>query len=176
MVLNCRGTLLLVGSFIAVLALLLLLAILSRDAYPAPNVPAFWLTITGGLLTAFASVWLMPDLRKPLENPLKHILGSLTLGAILGGCMVSVALDAFVHYTARQLHTGWVSYAVTPGWKNCLFGVAFEDPVLLARIRVCGPRWKLPVTPNAGVLYIAEASDPYGVVLQQVTAGNEPSR
>ncbi|WP_211634844.1 hypothetical protein, partial [Paraburkholderia nemoris] len=81
-----------------------------------------------------------------------------------------------VRFTANQLHTQWVSYAVTPGWKNCHFGVVFEDPVLRARIRVCGPRWRLPGTPSAGELRIAEVSGPYGVVLQQITTGDEPSR
>lgn len=173
MILNRRGMLLLIGGLIAFPALLVLLAILSRDAYPGPNVPASSLILAGALPAACASTWLLRDLRKPLENPLKHTLGALILGAVLGGSTVSLVLDTLVRYTVRQRHTGWVTYAIAPGWKHCRFGVTFEDPVLLANIRVCGLRWEVPATPDRGVLFIVETSGPYGVVLQQVTTGSQ---
>ncbi|MGV2292489.1 hypothetical protein AAHK20_27530 [Trinickia sp. YCB016] len=174
MALTRRGTLQ-VGACVVLLVLLIWLAILSRDAYPAPTVPVLWLSIAGALFAAIASARLLRGLRKPLANPLKHTLSSLAAGVIAGGLLVSLALDTLVWLTATQRHIEWVRYAVTPGWKNCLYGVAFDDPVLHARIRVCGLRWKLPATP-VGVLRIAEASGPYGVVLQQVTTGNDPPR
>lgn len=176
MILNRRGTLLLMGGLIAFPALLVLLAIVSRDAYPGPNVPASPLILGGALVAACASTRLLRNLRKPLENPLKHTLGTLILGAVLGGCTVSLVLDTFVRFTVRQLHTGWVTYAITPGWKHCRFGVTFEDPVLLAHIRVCGPRWELPATPDTGALLVVETSGPYGVVLPQVTTGTQSGR
>jgi hypothetical protein len=175
MILIC-GRSQLLGAFVALVALLVLLAILSRDAYPSPSVPVIWLTVLGALLTGLVAAWLLRDLRKPLDNPLRHGLSSLAVGAVVGGLIANLSLDTLVRYTASQPHTEWISYEVTPGWKNCVFGVTFEDPVLLSRIRVCGPRWKLPATPNVGVLQIAELSGPYGVVLQQVTTGHESPR
>ncbi|PCE27952.1 hypothetical protein BWP39_05450 [Paraburkholderia acidicola] len=161
---------------VATVALIFWLAILVRDAYPGPNVPVLWINIAGALPAAMATAWWARDWRKPLANPLIHALRSLLPGAMVGFLVVNLTLDTLVRFTASQRHTGWASYEVTQGWKNCHFGVVFEDPVLRVPLRVCGSRWNLPDTPNAGVLRITEVGGPYGVVLQQVTTGSESLR
>ena len=153
----------------------LLQMFMSRDAYLVSTIPALWLTVAGALIVGFICVWFLRDQARPLENPLKRALGSFFGGAYVGGLLVSLTLNALVHFTAGELHTGWVSYKETSGWKNCLFGIAFEDPILGKHIVVCGPRWKFPDSP-AGMLQVTEASGQYGVVLQQVTADSEPSQ
>ncbi|MFM0287999.1 hypothetical protein [Paraburkholderia megapolitana] len=162
--------------FVALLALVFWLGILVRDVYAGPNVPVLWINIAGALPAAIVSAWWLRDLRKPLATPLIHTLGSLLRGALASFLVVSLTLDTLVRFTASQHHTGWANYEVTSGWKNCRFGVVFDDPVLHAPIRVCGSRWNLPNTPNAGVLRITETSGPYGVMLLQITTGSESYR
>ncbi len=156
------------GFAVAVLALFVLFLMLSRDTYVAPAVPALWFYLAGALLAALVCERLLRDTRKPLENPLKHALGSCMAGAAVGVILVMLILDLLVFFSAHQPHAGSVRYEVTSGWKNCPFGVAFEDPVLQQRIKICGTRWRLPEAPRAGVLHVTEQSGPYGVVLQQV--------
>ncbi|WP_322005696.1 hypothetical protein [Paraburkholderia tropica] len=164
------------GLTVAIAALFVLFLVLSRDTYVAPTVPALWCYLAGALLLALVCERLLRDTRKPLENPLKHALGSCMAGAAVGVILVMLILDLLVFFSAHQPHAGSVNYEVTSGWKNCRFGVAFEDPVLQHRITVCGTRWRLPDVPRAGVLHITERSGPYGVVLQQVTIDIESSK
>ncbi|PMS21955.1 hypothetical protein C0Z18_05320 [Trinickia dabaoshanensis] len=151
------------------MTLLLGLAVLSRDVYPAPGLPALRLTVACALFAALACVWLLRGLRRPLENPLIHAFGSVVTGAIAGVFLVRLTTDVVVVLTAHRPHTQSTAYVITAGWKNCRFGVAFEDPVLRARMTVCGTRWRLAATPQAGVLQVAELAGPYGVVLRQIT-------
>jgi len=156
-------------AFLAFMALLFELALLTRDVYAAPGLPALWLTVAGAVAMAPVCLGLLRGLRRPLENPLSHMLGSLATGAIAGAMLVHLATNMVVRMTANEPHAEWTGYVVTTGWKNCRFGVAFDDPVLRGRIQVCGPRWGLPATPGGGVLHVVEVAGPYGVVLRQVT-------
>jgi hypothetical protein len=165
-----RGRLL-VYSLIAFLAMIFVLGVLSRDAYTV-GTTTLWVKIPSALLGGVTCLWLLRDLRQPLANPLLYGAGSFAVGAMAVGMTVTFALNTLVRFTANQPHTGHTSYVITSGSRSCDYGVAFDDPVLRERIDFCGPRWKIPSTPETGVLKITEASGRFGVLLQQVTAGN----
>jgi hypothetical protein len=157
------------------LLVLLVLALLTRDAFAAPGRLMRVLQIAGGLAGAIAAVPLLRE--RPWrrgDGPLTRLLGSAAIGAVWGLFLACLSLDLLARQTATQVRTELVPYVVTGGWKNCGYGVAFDDAALRARLTVCGPRWHLPKQPGTGTLRVTETAGPWGAVLNQVSVATHP--
>ncbi|MEM5446102.1 hypothetical protein [Paraburkholderia guartelaensis] len=157
------------------LILLLVLALLTRNAYGAPYRIVRVLQITGGLAGGVAAVPLLRDMPwRRGDGPLSRLLGSIAFGAISGWLIARLSFDLLARQTATQVRIALVPYAVTSGWKNCGYGVAFYDNALQARLTVCGPHWHLPQQPGTGTLRVTETTGRWGVVLNQVSVEAHP--
>lgn len=157
------------------LLVLLILALLTRNAYAAPGRLMHLLQIIGGFTGGIAAVPLLRDVAwRRGDGPVTRLLGSVAIGAVWGLLLASLSLDLLARQTATQVRTTLVSYAVTSGWKNCGYGVVFDDEGLRARLTVCGTHWHLPRQPGTGTLRVTETVGPWGVVLNQVSVETHP--
>ncbi|QBR01234.1 hypothetical protein [Paraburkholderia pallida] len=157
------------------LFILLVLELLTRNVYAAPGRFMRVVQITGGLAGAIAGVPLLRSVPwHRADGPLTRLLGSVAIGAVWGFIIACLALDLLARETATQVRTVQVPYAVTSGWKNCGYGIAFDDEALRGRITVCGPRWHLPRQPDTGMLHVTETVGPWGVILNQVSLAVHP--
>ncbi|CAE6741213.1 hypothetical protein R75461_02481 [Paraburkholderia nemoris] len=142
---------------------------LVRGAYHTPGPLATALKVAGALVGGPAACWLLRKVPSRRDGPLARLLTNVALGAIAGYAIVSLSLDLLTRQTSTQVRTERVPYEVTGGWKNCPYGVAFDDDALQARLTLCGSGLGVPKQPAFGTLELTEKVGRYGIVLQDVT-------
>ncbi|EGD06099.1 hypothetical protein B1M_03112 [Burkholderia sp. TJI49] len=147
------------------LAAVLVLGWLTRGAYHAPGRLATTLKAVGALAGAVAAVGMQPVSLSRRDGALACQILNVALGAMAGYVIVSLSLDLLARQTATQARVELVSYDLTGGWKNCRYGVAFDDDALQARLTLCGPRVGVPQRPDTGTQRLTETVGPYGMVL-----------